>query len=100
MYQVVFVVFGIFEDRLPPIRIYCFLSGFVQLRTVCYNLLGLACRQGALYLAIPADKVQEIVVDRLLAGLDYVENRLVVYIGLMKTRFKELLPMPNKITVD
>lgn len=56
----------------------CPLRLFVnQLRTVCYNLLGLACRQGALYLAIPADKVQDVIIDRLLSGLEYVENRFV-----------------------
>lgn len=47
---------------------------------MCYNLLGLACRQGALYLAIPADKVQDVVVNGILAGFEYVENRWVVVV--------------------
>lgn len=46
-----------------------------QLRTVCYNLLGLACKQGALYLSIPPNKVQDVVVGGLLAGVEYIENR-------------------------
>lgn len=53
---------------------FCFAPNF-QLRTVCYNLLGLACKQGALYLAIPGNKVQEVIVHGILAGLEYTENR-------------------------
>ncbi|CAM9292089.1 unnamed protein product, partial [Sphacelaria rigidula] len=46
-----------------------------DLRTVCYNLLGLACRQGVLYVAVSPDKVQDVIINGLLAGLEYVENR-------------------------
>lgn len=49
--------------------------GDMQLRTVCYNLLGLACRQGVLYVAVTPDQVQDVIINGLLAGLEYVENR-------------------------
>lgn len=44
---------------------------------MCYNLLGLACKQGALYLTIPCDKVQDVVVNGILAGFEYIENRYI-----------------------
>lgn len=53
----------------------CGVTACLQLRTVCYNLLGLACKQGALYLSIPASKVADVVVGGIFGGLDYIENR-------------------------
>eukprot|EP00752_Nemacystus_decipiens_P008991 g8026.t1 len=60
-------------QKLPLVSQWCRMLH--DLRTVCYNLLGLACRQGALYLAIPAGKVQDVVVNGILAGFEYIENR-------------------------
>lgn len=58
---------------LPILSLLCVYD--LQLRTVCYNLLGLACRQGVLYVAVSPDKVQDVIINGLLAGLEYVENR-------------------------
>ncbi|CAM9430764.1 unnamed protein product [Pylaiella littoralis] len=60
-------------QKLPLVTQWCRMLH--DLRTVCYNLLGLACKQGALYLAIPAGKVQDVVVNGILAGFEYIENR-------------------------
>ncbi|CAM9327631.1 unnamed protein product [Ectocarpus fasciculatus] len=60
-------------QKLPLVAQWCRMLH--DLRTVCYNLLGLSCRQGALYLAIPADKVQDVVVNGIFAGFEYIENR-------------------------
>ncbi|CAB1118220.1 unnamed protein product [Ectocarpus sp. CCAP 1310/34] len=66
---------GDYEDlqKLPLVAQWCRMLH--DLRTVCYNLLGLSCRQGALYLAVPADKVQDVVVNGILAGFEFIENR-------------------------
>eukprot|EP00903_Cladosiphon_okamuranus_P010030 g9512.t1 len=60
-------------QKLPLVSQWCRMLH--DLRTVCYTLLGLACRQGALYLAVSADKVQDVVVNGILAGFEYIENR-------------------------
>eukprot|EP00904_Undaria_pinnatifida_P013350 jgi/Undpi1/9145/HiC_scaffold_26.g11603.m1 len=60
-------------QKLPLVKQWCRMLH--DLRTVCYNLLGLACKQGALYLAIPASKVQDVIVNGLLAGFEFIENR-------------------------
>ncbi|CAM9155225.1 unnamed protein product [Ascophyllum nodosum] len=60
-------------QKLPLVTRWCRMLH--DLRTVCYNLLGLACRQGALYLAIPAAKVRDVIIGGIFAGLDYIENR-------------------------
>ncbi|CBN77424.1 conserved unknown protein [Ectocarpus siliculosus] len=59
--------------KLPLVAQWCRMLH--DLRTVCYNLLGLSCRQGALYLAVPADKVQDVVVNGIFAGFEFIENR-------------------------